>query len=79
MIRRSLLFSFFILSICAWAQQKPNVQEGQFTFDTDKPFTLLELDQNDEPIVTKRKSPKEKFTTASKPKKHLPARVLGIE
>jgi|GEM_PF-4640383 len=44
-MKRSFLFIATLMGTAAWAQVKPNVQEGQFTFDTDKPFTLLELDQ----------------------------------
>jgi hypothetical protein len=79
MMVRILLFSLLICSLPALAQVEPTIQEGQFTFDTDKPFTLLELDQNDEPIVTKKKKPKRKFITESKPRRHLPARAMVIK
>ena len=50
--------------------QKGNVQEGQFTFDTDKPFSLLELDKKvEEPIATKKKKPKKKVFYGIKTKK----------
>jgi antitoxin component YwqK of YwqJK toxin-antitoxin module len=77
MIKRSLLLSFFIISMGALAQEKPNVQEGQFTFDTDKPFTLLELDQKEEPIVTKKKKPKRKVYYGIKTKKGFTRKGFG--
>jgi hypothetical protein len=77
MIKRSLLFTCLIFSICAWAQQKPTVQEGQFTFDTDKPFTLLELDQKEEPIPTKKKKPKRKVYYGIKTKKGFTRKGFG--
>ena len=52
-----------MLPVIGFAQQgnEPRTQEGQFTFDTDKPFKLLTLDEKiDEPIVTKKKKPKRK-------------------
>ncbi len=77
MIKRSLLLCFLLISVSTLAQQKPNVQEGQFTFDTDKPFTLLELDQNDEPIVTKKKKPKRKVYYGIKTKKAFTRKGYG--
>src|SRR5580704_9144091 len=54
----------------AQGKNKGNFQEGQFTFDTDKPFSLLELDQKtEEPIVTKKKKPKKKVFYGIKTKK----------
>jgi hypothetical protein len=79
MMVRILLFSLLICSLPALAQVEPTIQEGQFTFDTDKPFTLLELDQNDEPIVTKKKKPKKKVYYGIKTKKHLLARAMVIK
>ena len=77
MIKRSLIFPVLIISLSAWAQQKPNVQEGQFTFDTDKPFTLLELDQKEEPIPTKKKKPKRKVYYGIKTKKGFTRKGFG--
>ncbi len=77
MIKRSLFISFLILSIGAGAQEKATVQEGQFTFDTDKPFTLLELDQKEEPIVTKKKKPKRKVYYGIKTKKAFTRKGFG--
>ncbi|MBX2913842.1 MAG: hypothetical protein KF856_01090 [Cyclobacteriaceae bacterium] len=59
------------------AQQQPSVQEGQFTFDTDKPFTLLELDQNEEPIPTKKKKPKRKVYYGLKTRKKFTRKGFG--
>lgn len=44
--------------------------EGQYTFETDKPYKLLELDQKtDEPIVTQKKKPRKKVFYGVKTKK----------
>jgi len=69
-----LLLVLFTASIWrAEAQTKkdePFGKEGQFTFETDKPFKLLELDQNtSEPIVTKKKKQKKKMYYGIKTKK----------
>ena len=75
-------FSFFILIIFSglilFAQgTEPNVKEGQFTFDTDRPFTLLELEKEEEPIVTKKKKPKRKVFYGIKTKKKFTRRGYG--
>jgi hypothetical protein len=61
------------------AQDRPQsiVQEGQFTFDTDKPFSLLELDAKEEPIVTKKKKPKKKVFYGIKTKKGFTRKGYG--
>ena len=63
------------------AQQKSNEPrgvEGQFTFDTDKPFTLLQLDEKiDEPIVTKKKKPKPRVFYGIKTKKGFTRKGYG--
>jgi hypothetical protein len=74
---RSSVLILFLFSGIAVAQQKPTVQEGQFTFDTDKPFTLLELDQNEEPIPTKKKKPKRKVYYGIKTKKAFTRKGFG--
>ena len=56
--------SLFILAGALHAQDKkdePFGVEGQFTFETERPYKLLELDERtEEPIVTKKKKPKKK-------------------
>jgi antitoxin component YwqK of YwqJK toxin-antitoxin module len=56
---------------------EPKVKEGQFTFDTDKPFTLLELEKEEEPIVTKKKKPKKKVFYGIKTKKGFTRKGFG--
>jgi len=77
MIKQLILFCLVALASVAWAQQKPVVKEGQFTFETDKPFTLLELDQNEEPIPTKKKKPKRKVFYGIKTKKGFTRKGFG--
>jgi len=79
-MRKSLLFLIFATPGLILAQDKPEprIQEGQFTFDTDKPFSLLELDQKfEEPIVTKKKKPKRKVFYGIKTKKGFTRRGTG--
>lgn len=70
---RHLLFLLLFIAVLAQAQDnknEPRVQEGQFTFDTDKPFTLLELEEKiEDPIVVKKKKPKKKTFYGIKTKK----------
>ncbi len=52
-----------LISFLSMGQEKKEREafgvEGQFTFETDKPFKLLELDETtSEPIVAKKKKPK---------------------
>ncbi|NOS55259.1 MAG: hypothetical protein HOP37_03275, partial [Cyclobacteriaceae bacterium] len=55
-MKESFISILVLLPVLLWAQgTEPKVQEGQFTFDTDKPFTHLELEKEEEPIVTKKK------------------------
>jgi len=71
-MNRKLIFPLLFAAAIAQAQEnnEPRVQEGQFTFDTDKPFTLLELDEKtDEPIAVKKKKPKKKTFYGIKTKK----------
>ncbi len=78
MIRIAVIFILVLVANLAFAQgTEPKVQEGQFTFDTDKPFTLLELDQNDEPIFTKKKKPKKKVFYGIKTKKAFTRKGYG--
>ncbi|MEJ0054520.1 MAG: hypothetical protein WDN75_02065 [Bacteroidota bacterium] len=53
-------------------------QEGQFTFETDKPFKLLELDEKtSEPIVSKKKKPKKKTFYGIKTRKAYTRKGFG--
>ncbi|MFM8744244.1 MAG: hypothetical protein ACKODM_13095, partial [Cytophagales bacterium] len=57
---------------------EPKREEGQFTFDTDKPFTVLDLYQQiEEPIVTKKKKPKPKVFYGIKTKKGFTRKGYG--
>lgn len=63
-----------VLGIKALAQDPekdvPFGTEGQYTFETDKPYKLLELDQKtEEPIVTQKKKPRKKVYYGIKTKK----------
>jgi antitoxin component YwqK of YwqJK toxin-antitoxin module len=68
------LIIFLVFGLAAIAQEKPQDQpfgtEGQYTFETDKPYKLLELDEKtDEPIVTQKKKPRKKTFYGIKTKK----------
>lgn len=52
-------------------------KEGTFTFETDTPYKLLELDQNLEPIVTKKEKPKRKTYYGIKTKKGFTRKGFG--
>lgn len=64
-----------------FAQQQPRADfgvEGRYTFETDKPYKLLELDeQTSEPIVTKKKKPKKKTFYGIKTKKGFTRKGYG--
>lgn len=68
-----------VLPSFAFAQgNEPRIQEGQFTFDTDKPFKLLELDEKiEEPIATKKKKPRKKVYYGIKTKKGFTRKGFG--
>jgi antitoxin component YwqK of YwqJK toxin-antitoxin module len=52
--------------------------EGQYTFETDKPYKLLDLDQKtDEPIVTQKKKPRRKTFYGIKTKKGFTRKGSG--
>jgi hypothetical protein len=72
---------FVILAGAINAQDKkdePFGVEGQFTFETERPYKLLELDERtDEPIVTKKKKPKKKVYYGIKTKKLYTRRGTG--
>lgn len=78
-MKSGILILLFSLSIGPLLGQKPEpvTKEGQFTFETDKPFTLLELDQKEEPIVTKKKKPKKKVFYGIKTRKAFTRRGFG--
>jgi antitoxin component YwqK of YwqJK toxin-antitoxin module len=77
-MKKSLFFVLLLSSGLLWAQApEPKVQEGQFTFDTDKPFTLLELEKEEEPIVTKKKKPKRRVFYGIKTKKGFTRKGFG--
>lgn len=74
MKRNLLTFSLLVFGLIAWAQDEqkdvPFGTEGQYTFETDKPYKLLELDQKtEEPIVTQKKKPRKKVFYGVKTKK----------
>ncbi|MFM7857728.1 MAG: hypothetical protein ACKO96_38860, partial [Flammeovirgaceae bacterium] len=72
--------ALLLTSASALFAQKPEPKrkEGQFTFDTDKPFTVLDLYQQiEEPIVTKKKKPKPKVFYGIKTKKGFTRKGYG--
>lgn len=73
------LISFILFaSVQGNAQIEPWVREGQFTLDTDKPYKLLELDEEiSEPIVTKKKKPRKKVFYGIKTKKGFTRKGYG--
>src|SRR3954469_21531288 len=80
---RTLLTSLFI-SLCLISsgqikkERESFGQEGQYTFETDKPYKLLELDEsNSEPIVTKKKKPRKKTFYGIKTKKGFTRKGFG--
>ena len=82
-----MAFRFIIVVICLLplgsnAQVKkepvPFGVEGQYTFETDKPYKLLELDEKtSEPIVSKKKKPKKNTYYGIKTKKGYTRKGLG--
>jgi hypothetical protein len=72
------LCAAFFRSLAQVKQQEQFGKEGQFTFETDKPYKLLELDQaTSEPIVTKKKKPKKKTYYGIKTKKGFTRKGFG--
>jgi hypothetical protein len=72
----------FLAGLSAIAQDKPKDQpfgvEAQYTFETDKPYKLLELDEKtNEPIVTKKKKPRRKTFYGIKTKKGFTRKGAG--
>jgi len=69
-MRTILFISLFICSLYAIAQEKePFGVEDKFTFDTDKPFKLLELDNADSEPIAKKKRRKRKVFYGIKTRK----------
>lgn len=68
-----------LFPLITWAQgSQPRTQEGLFTFDTDKPFKLLTLDEKiDEPVATKKKKPKPRVFYGVKTKKAFARKGYG--
>jgi antitoxin component YwqK of YwqJK toxin-antitoxin module len=82
MILRLILSALFVaacISLPAQVKQREEFgKEGQFTFETDKPYKLLELDEaTSEPIVTKKKKPKKKTFYGIKTKKGFTRKGFG--
>ncbi len=76
-----LLTAILLSGLLVQGQEKKKEvfgQEGQFTFETDKPFKLLELDEKtSEPIVTKKKKPKKKTFYGIKTRKAYTRKGFG--
>ena len=63
MVKIFIFGTCILLSLPGYGQVKkekePIGKEGQFTFETEKPYKLLELDEvTSEPIVAKKKKPR---------------------
>ena len=79
-MQKGFAFLLILLPIAVWGQQKeePFGKEGQFTFETDKPYKLLDLDEKtSEPIVTKKKKPRKKVFYGIKTKKGFTRKGFG--
>ena len=82
MNRFLIIVSLGFATVPVFAQDRPKDQpfgeEGQFTFETEKPYKLLELDEKtDEPIVTKKKKPRRKTFYGIKTKKGFSRKGTG--
>jgi len=74
----SLLTLVFSGSSFAQEKEEPFGVEGQFTFETERPYKLLELDEKtDEPVVTKKNKPKKKYYYGIKTKKRFTRKGKG--
>jgi antitoxin component YwqK of YwqJK toxin-antitoxin module len=76
----AVLFFLLLVAASTGAQDpgEPRVVEGEFTLDTDKPYKLLELDEEiSAPIVTKKKKPRKKFYYGIKTKKGFTRKGYG--
>lgn len=78
-MKRIVFAALILLAVCAHAQQRePFGKEDTFTFETDKPFKLLELMQEDAaPIPTKKKKPRKKIFYGIKTRKLFTRRGSG--
>ncbi len=79
---RFLFLLLFSLPFCSKAQAikeaVPIGVEGQYTFETEKPYKLLELDEKtSEPIVAKKKKPKRNTFYGIKTRKGYTRKGLG--
>ena len=78
-----ILSGFILIAVAGTAQEKKQQEvygvEGQFTFETDKPFKLLELDETtSEPIVVnKKKKPKKNTFYGIRTRKGYARRGVG--
>ena len=80
MMKGPVLFVFIFISFFANGQESkdPLGKEGQFTFETEKPYKLLELDEKtSDPIVTKKKKPKKKTFYGIKTRKSYTRKGFG--
>jgi antitoxin component YwqK of YwqJK toxin-antitoxin module len=67
-----IFLALFVIPSFAQDPEKdvPFGTEGQYTFETDRPYKLLELDEKtDEPIATQKKKPRKKTYYGIKTKK----------
>lgn len=78
-MKRTALVGLALCFGCAYAQQRePFGKEDTFTFETDKPFKLLELTQEEvAPLPTKKKKPRKKIFYGIKTKKGFTRRGVG--
>ena len=80
-MRYQLAFVLLMIAFASHGQKKQASAfgtEGQYTFETDKPYKLLELDEaTSEPIVTKKKKPKKKTFYGIKTKKGFTRKGFG--
>ncbi len=73
-----VLFIFSCFLAHGQKEKEPFGKEGQFTFETDKPFKLLELDENtSEPIAAKKKKPRKNTFYGVKTRKSYARRGTG--
>ena len=80
MLKVSVVCLLLFLVSFADAQDKKEIigKEGQFTFETEKPYKLLELDEKtSEPIVTKKKKPKRNTFYGIKARKSYTRKGVG--